>query len=138
MPISTLTAGRGTAGRSYDYSDTELALDRRKIPVHRPLEPIVEDRRVQRLRQPLTLSSVVWAISPISAARPQGEPLRRVSAGPAEHRSHRGQHLAELVVQLAEISRSVDSRVAMSCCASSRRSDELDSRANSSRFDRMR
>ena len=57
---------------------------------------------MQRLRQAAdVVERRLRDLADLAQLGPQRRAVRRVSAGAAEHRAHRGQDLAELVVQLA-------------------------------------
>ena len=74
-----------------------------EVPLDRVLEPrLVEDRRMERLRQAAdVVQRRLRQLADLAKLGAQRRALRRVRAGAAQHRSHRGQNLAELVVQLA-------------------------------------
>ena len=102
---------------------------------------LLEDRRVQRLRQAADVVerrlrdlADLAQLGAAAANRPAPGVPARPSIDPIAVRTWPNSSCSS-----REISRSVDSRAAISCCASSRRSSESDaSCANRRRFDRIR
>ena len=115
--------------RSYDHARCRVCVStRREIPVDRAFEARASSRidGCSVCDRPRTLSSAVCAISPTSRrSAAQRRSFGRVPCRPAPS-------IEPIAVRIwpnsscssREISRSVDSRVAISCCASSRRSSD--------------
>jgi hypothetical protein len=84
------------------HAQPQLPFDGRQIGVDRALQSeLLENRGVQRLRQAANiLERRLRDLVDLAQLGPQRRSVGRVPAGAGQHRSHRGQQLTELVVEL--------------------------------------
>ena len=94
--------GHSHAGPLIGHREPQLLLDGAEIPVERALEPqLLEDRRVQRLRQASDArQSALGDLADLAQVGAQRRSGGRLLLGSAEHRSDGGQNLTDLIMKL--------------------------------------